>query len=974
MKIIIHLYLNENCTEISSTEIQIESNEIKVKELKKMISEIYQLNPSEQILTIKFLGTKVITLSDDYPLSFFYIKKNSEIFLDSIKKYKNKSPSEISQINARQNLIIPSIFDANKEKHINKNIYNFDKMKQIKQDTIFESIEEISDDENEIETKSKDKENNNINIYIKETNPDFVIKNALFLIRDNKFIEFINYLESNKIILGNVQKIINKKNNWNALHYSCFYGNKDITAYLLAYNNSNNSIHDLINSLTQEKYTPLHIACYKCSVSIVKIILLYLRDIEINTVNKNEETALHIACKKNSMKIVSMLIGSNANLFLKDKNNKKPIELTTDNNIKKLLVKSMIKSPNFKNEDLNNINNDISLYQKNYFTPPKPPKIIGFLEKRGQFIPFYSTIFVEIDPVSGYLKKFKGSNNYPKDHFAMIMLNNISLCKKENSDSNEDYYFSIISQKTEIYRVKNRNARDKWVQYINESVVYYKYWKKFQKRNQNIEDYLKMQKNIVEFIDYKIGEIRKIGENDELEKKSGDNIKKRGSKMNSIYNNPNKNNKINGNNIIIDKNTIYNNKINFTKSNIVSNITIKINNNINTNENINNSKINDKIQNLSLNENILDQQKIKEIKMNAKKENIKVNQFEEHKMNMNKNYIKGIRFEDYIIISLLGTGSFGRVFKVKIKDDISEKIYAMKVINKNLLIRKKQLKYAVGECSVLKKCDCPFIVKLYYSFQTLENLYMVEEYCPGGDLQYHLKINLLEEEEAKFYISELILAIEHLHDLNIIYRDLKPENILIGEDNHIILADFGLAKEGIKRDSLSQSFCGSPAYLPPETLNMKGVGKSGDIYGIGAVLYEMISGTPPFFSNEIAVLFNKIKNCQLVLHQYFSEDLKDLLIKLLDKDPDKRFGVNDKEEIKEHPFFKGIDWEKLKNKEITPPVNFIKQKNENEKEPDDKKPKTKKNIRFNDIDYNEENKYSKRVKKFTFIRETNDNY
>ena len=973
MKIIIHLYLNENCTEITSTEIQIESSEMKVKELKKMISEIYQVNPSDQILTIKFLGKKVITLSDDYPLSFFYIRKNSEIYLDTIKKYKNKSPSEISQINSRQNIIIPNIFDELKENNINKNIYSNDKMKQIKQDTIFESIEENSDDETEI--KNKEKENNSINRPIRETNPDFVIKNALLLIRDNKFIEFINYLESNKIFLGNVQKIINKKNNWNALHYSCFYGNKDITAYLLTYNNPNNSIHDLINSLTKKNYTPLHIACYKCNESIVKKLLLYLRDIEINTVNKNNETAIHIACKKNSMKIVSMLIASNANLFLKDKNNKKPIELTTDNNIKKLLVKSMIKSPNFKNEDLDNINNDLSLYQKNYFTPPKPPKIIGFLEKRGQFIPFYTKIFVEIDPVSGYLKKFKGNNNYPKDHFAMIMLNNISLCKKENSDSSEDYFFSIISQKAEIYRVKNRNARDKWIQCINESVVYYKYWKKFQKKNQNIKDYLKMQKNVVEFVDYKNGEIRKIDGSAESEKKSRDNKKKRVNKMNYMYNNVHKNNSVNDNNIF-KQNIIYRNKIDFTKANTVNHNIIKINNScFHNNENIYNSKTNNRMQNILLNKaKTLENYKIKEIKKHIKQDNIKGNKFEDNRMNINQNYNRGIRFEDYKIIKLLGTGSFGRVFKVKIKDDTSQKIYAMKVINKNLLIRKKQLKYAVGECSVLKKCDCPFIVKLYYSFQTLENLYMVEEYCPGGDLEYHLKINLLEEEEAKFYISELILAIEHLHDLNIIYRDLKPENILIGEDNHIILADFSLAKEGIQGNSLSQSFCGSPAYLPPETLNKKGVGKSGDIYGIGAVLYEMISGTPPFFSNEIAVLFNKIKNCQLILHQYFSEDLKDLLRKLLDKDPDKRFGVSDKEEIKDHPFFKGIDWEKLEKKEITPPINFIKQKNDDEKGANGKKSKLKKNIRFNDIDYNEQNKYIKRVKNFTFIRETKDNY
>ena len=969
MKIIIHFYINEDCTVIQSSEIKIESNEITVKELKKLLSDIYQIKPSEIILTIKFLGLKVITLADDYPLSYFLIRKNSEIYLDTIKKYKNKTPSEISKMNSNQNIITPNIYNKNK-------IYNNNN--KINQDTIFESMEENEDNENEINEKKNNQNINNVehSISIKETNPEFIIKNALYMIKDNKFIEFINYLELNKTILGCVKNIINKNNNWNALHYSCYYGNRDITAFLLSYNNNNNPIHDLINSLTKENYTPLHIACYQANTAIVKVLLLYLRDIDINILNKNNETCLHIACKKNSMKIVSMLIASNANLFLKDKNDKKPIELTTDNNIKKLLVKSMIKSPNFKNENLNNINLDISLYKKNYFTPPKPPKTIGFLEKRGQIIPFYKMIFVEIDPILGHFKKFKGNNNYPNNHFSIIMLNNISLCKKENSDSNEDFYFSIFTQKTEIFRVKNKNARDRWIKCINESVVYYKYWKKFQKKNQNIEDYLKLQKNYIELINYKNGEVRKIGNDELLQKKNGNNKNK---KINNNYNNNINKEKNSINNIQFNNNINNNNNTNINNNNInqINNINNNINqiNNFNNNIIINNNQINN--INIDLNKKISTNQQIGKIENNViKNDNNNIINIQKknniNKININNQTKKGIKFEDYIILGLLGTGSFGRVFKVKLKDDPSEKIFAMKVINKNLLIRKKQLKYAVGECAVLKKCNCPFIVKLYYSFQTLENLYMIEEYCPGGDIQYHLKINLFEEEEAKFYIGELILAIEHLHNLNIIYRDLKPENILIGGDNHIVLADFGLAKEGIEGNSLSQSFCGSPAYLPPETLNMKGVGKSGDIYGIGAVLYEMISGTPPFFANEIAVLFNKIKNCQLVLHHYFSEDLKDLMRNLLEKDPDKRFGVFDKNEIKQHPFFKGIDWEKLKNKEINPPINFIKQKIDNDKLFDDKKNKMKKNIKFTDIDYTDENKYSKRVKNFTFIRETND--
>ena len=987
MKIIIHLYFNDTGTLIKSLELEIESNEITVKELKKRLSDIFQIKPSEQILTIKFLGIKVITLSDDYPLSFFYIRKNSEIYLDSINKYKDKTPSEISQMNKQKNIIIPNIFDKKiKEETKNNNIFDNNK---INQDTIFELLEESSDNEEENEQKMKKNDNNLMNP-IKELNPEFIIKNALLLIRDNKLLELIKYLESNKDILGNVQNIMNKKNNWNALHYSCYYGKKDIVAFLLSYNNKNNLIHDLINSLTKEKYTPLHIACYKRNSSIVKILLLYLKDIDINLVNENGETCLHIACKKNSMKIVSMLIASNANLFLKDKNHKKPIELTTNNNIRKLLVKSMVKSPNFRHESLININLDISLYKKNYFTPPKPPKTIGFLEKRGKIIPFYKTIFVELDPILGHFKKFKGDKYYPKEHYSLLMINNIRLCKKENSDSNEDFYFLIISQNSEIFRVKNKKARDRWIQCINESVVYYKFWKKFQKKNNKIEDYLKLQKNNTQFIDYQNGEIRSVKDEEILSgktKKINQHNKLLKTKTfiakNDTYN------KLNSNNILIDnnnntiKNNLNNKNINKEKKEKKEKKENKENKeNKVKKENAENKDNKEKKENAENKEN-KDNKEKKENKVNKEiistgnkisndesKYNNSLMEKKKNadKININNKNDKGIKFEDYNILNLLGTGSFGRVFKVTLKDDPSNKVFAMKVINKNLLIRKKQLKYAVGECSVLKKCDCPFIVKLYYSFQTLENLYMVEEYCPGGDLQYHLKINLLEEDEAKFYIGELILAIEHLHNLNIIYRDLKPENILIGADNHIVLADFGLAKEGIEGNTVSESFCGSPAYLPPESVNLKGVGKSGDLYGIGAVLYEMISGTPPFFSNEIAVLFNKIKNCQLVLHHYFSENLKDLLKKLIEKDPNKRLGIHDKKEIKNHPFFKGIDWEKLKKKEINPPINFIKQKNDNEKN-DSKKNKLKKNIRLIDEDYTEENKYTKRVKNFTFIRE-----
>jgi serine/threonine protein kinase len=154
---------------------------------------------------------------------------------------------------------------------------------------------------------------------------------------------------------------------------------------------------------------------------------------------------------------------------------------------------------------------------------------------------------------------------------------------------------------------------------------------------------------------------------------------------------------------------------------------------------------------------------------------------------------------------------------------------------------------------------------------------MVLDYCPGGDLSFHLARGLFEEDEARFFIAELILAIEHLHNLDIIYRDLKPENILVDSEGHIKLADFGLAKEHVSDNSTTKSFCGSPAYLAPEMVKRKGVGKSADIYGIGAVLYEMLSGTPPFYSENLNLMYQNITKNNLVFPEYFSKEVKSLL-------------------------------------------------------------------------------------------------
>lgn len=224
----------------------------------------------------------------------------------------------------------------------------------------------------------------------------------------------------------------------------------------------------------------------------------------------------------------------------------------------------------------------------------------------------------------------------------------------------------------------------------------------------------------------------------------------------------------------------------------------------------------------------------------------------------------------------MGNGAFGHVYLAQYKKN--GKLYALKVLNKKKLVSKKHLKYAVGEANILKKMNSPFVIKLYFTFQTPTNLYMALDNCSNGDLSELITSReKLSLSTARFIIAQLIFAVEYLHKEKILYRDLKPENILIASDGYIRLTDFGLSRE----NSFSMSFCGSPAYLSPEMLDKKGVGFSSDIYGIGCVLYEMVVGMPPFFDENIDNLFEKIKNGKLRYPSYLSIEIKSLISKLL---------------------------------------------------------------------------------------------
>lgn len=274
-----------------------------------------------------------------------------------------------------------------------------------------------------------------------------------------------------------------------------------------------------------------------------------------------------------------------------------------------------------------------------------------------------------------------------------------------------------------------------------------------------------------------------------------------------------------------------------------------------------------------------------------------------------------VNFNSFTILEEIGNGSFGIVYKVQ--KNKTDEFYAMKSLSKTSLQKHKQLKYAISECKIMKQLNHPFIVSLNYAFQTTKFLYLILELCPNGDLLNQIETKgSLNENDAKFYLAEVILALEHLHSLDIIYRDLKPANILIDATGHAKLADFGLAKEKVDKNNPAMTMAGSPAYLPPEIVSKKGASKASDIYGIGPLLYELLTGAPPYYSADIDVLFSNIRQGRLTFPPMVSANAKDLIMQVMNKDPVKRPQIS---QIKRHPFFRKLDWEALLAKRIRSP-------------------------------------------------------
>lgn len=279
-----------------------------------------------------------------------------------------------------------------------------------------------------------------------------------------------------------------------------------------------------------------------------------------------------------------------------------------------------------------------------------------------------------------------------------------------------------------------------------------------------------------------------------------------------------------------------------------------------------------------------------------------------------------VSVDDFDLLTVIGKGSFGKVMQVRKKD--SGRIYAMKVLRKEAIVERDEVGHTRSEKNILGHIQHPFIVGLKYSFQTAEKLYLVMDYINGGELFFHLKKEKrFSEDRVRIYAAEIVSALAHLHKYDVIYRDLKPENILLDMSGHICLTDFGLCKEGIGEGRTTNTFCGTPEYLAPEVLKGCGYDKAVDWWSLGILMYEMLTGLPPFYSQNVNVMYEKILNEKLRFPSHIETNARDLLSGLLARDPKKRLGgsEDDAGPIMAHPFFAKLDWAKVVGKEIVPP-------------------------------------------------------
>ncbi|KAL1607025.1 hypothetical protein SLS59_002728 [Nothophoma quercina] len=292
---------------------------------------------------------------------------------------------------------------------------------------------------------------------------------------------------------------------------------------------------------------------------------------------------------------------------------------------------------------------------------------------------------------------------------------------------------------------------------------------------------------------------------------------------------------------------------------------------------------------------------------------------------LGNNVMRKMSADDFEPLMCLGKGSYGTVLLVRQLS--TGRLFAQKTFKKaSITVHKKLIEQTKTERNILESVNRhPFIVNFYYAFQDHEKLYLILEYAQGGELFHHLEAErMFSEPVTAFYMAEMVLALDHLHrKVGVIYRDLKPENCLLDHEGHLLLTDFGLSKVTLDDESPCRSILGTPEYMAPEVIEGKEYGAAVDWWSLGALGFDLLTGSPPFTGNNNAKIQEKILKQKLALPFFLSPDAKDLLTRLLRKDPKKRLGYNpfkDIETIKKHRFFRNINWKKLEARELEPPI------------------------------------------------------
>jgi serum/glucocorticoid-regulated kinase 2 len=275
--------------------------------------------------------------------------------------------------------------------------------------------------------------------------------------------------------------------------------------------------------------------------------------------------------------------------------------------------------------------------------------------------------------------------------------------------------------------------------------------------------------------------------------------------------------------------------------------------------------------------------------------------------------------DDFAMVKVLGRGSFGKVMLVRKKD--SGEYFAMKSLRKDALLERDQVEHTRTERTIMQHINHPYLVRLEFAFSSEDKIFFVMAFMKGGELFFHLKeAKKFPENQARFYAAQIALGLSHLHEKNIVYRDLKPENVLMDEFGNVHLTDFGMAKL-LPPNSTTMSFVGTPEYLAPEIITGRGHGLTADWWSFGILIYEMMVGIPPFYNQNVQLMYELIQHGDLKFPQRnpLSAPAVDLIQRLLERNPDRRLGARGPQEVLQHVFFAGINWEDLLAKRVQAP-------------------------------------------------------